>query len=48
MEKIKCPVCGKELVVLNDMVFGFGYKYHYEFWCDECRIDITIGTDKEK
>lgn len=47
MKKINCPICGKELIVLNDMTFGTCYKYYYEFWCDECNIDITVQTDKE-
>lgn len=47
MKKIKCPFCGKELVVLNDVDVGIFYKYRYEFWCDECEIEITIKTDKE-
>ena len=45
MKKIKCPICGRELVVLNDITIGAYYKYYYEFWCDECKIDITIKTD---
>ena len=40
MKKIKCPICGKELVALND---EFGY---YEFWCDDCDIDITVEVHK--
>ena len=47
MKKIKCPVCGKELVVLNDLIFTTYYEYHYEFWCNDCKINIIIKTDKE-
>lgn len=45
MEKIKCPICGKELDILNNDTRGITYNYYYVFWCDECEIDITIQTD---
>lgn len=47
LKKIKCPICGKELIQLNDLIFGTCYKNYYEFWCDECKIDITVRSDKE-
>lgn len=47
MKKIKCPICGKELIRLNDITSDAVYKYYFEFWCDECKIDIIIQTDKE-
>ena len=45
--KIKCPICGKELIHLNSITYGLTYKFYYEFWCDNCKIDITTGTDKK-
>lgn len=39
MKKIKCPICGKELIILND-----DEKY-FEFWCDNCNIDIYIQQE---
>lgn len=47
MKKIKCPICGKELIQLNVLIFETGYEYCYEFWCDDCKINIIIETDKE-
>ena len=43
--KINCPFCGKELIQLNLDTRGRFYKNYYEFWCDECDIEITIETD---
>lgn len=48
MIKINCPFCGKELIQLNLDTRGPTYVNYYEFWCDECYIDISIGTDNEK
>lgn len=45
MIKIKCPFCGKELIQLNFDTKGHFYKNYYEFWCDECYIEITIESD---
>lgn len=42
MEKMNCPVCGKELVKLNT-----GEKKKHDFWCDDCNIDITIEENEE-
>ena len=39
MEKIKCPICGKELIVGNDD------ENYFEFWCDNCNIDIYIQQE---
>ena len=37
INKMYCPVCGKELIRLEP------YKNDkYDFWCDNCGIDITI------
>lgn len=47
MKRIKCPICGKELIQLNDITSDTVYEYYFEFWCDECKIDITVRTDKE-
>ena len=30
MKKINCPICGKELIVLNDITTGTYYKYYYD------------------
>lgn len=43
--KIKCPFCGKELTHLNSITYSPTYDFYYEFWCDDCKIDITMGTD---
>lgn len=45
--KIKCPICGKELVHLNSITHDSMHDFYYEFWCDNCKIDITIGMDKD-
>ena len=37
MKKIKCPICGKELVRLEPFEEDI-----YAFWCDDCNIDIFI------
>jgi len=40
MEYISCPVCGKTLIKLNSD------EYYHEYWCDTCKIDITIKEEK--
>lgn len=41
--KCFCPNCGKELVVLNiDDAENFEYTY-YNYWCDDCNIEVRIG-----
>ena len=42
MKKINCPKCGKELIRLEP----YGENV-YEFWCDDCNIDITIEDNEE-
>ena len=42
MKKFNCPVCNKELVRLEPFVNGV-----YEFWCDDCNIDIVITKNDE-
>ncbi len=42
MRKINCPKCGKELIRLEWFEEGV-----YEFWCDDCNIDITIEDNSE-
>lgn len=42
MKKINCPKCGKELIRLEPYEEGV-----YEFWCDDCNIDITIEENFE-
>ena len=43
INKINCPKCGKELIRLEPFEEGV-----YEFWCDECKIDITIEENEEE
>ena len=43
INKINCPKCGKELIRLEPFEEGV-----YEFWCDECNIDITIEENEEE
>lgn len=42
MKKCNCPVCNKELIRLEPFEKGV-----YEFWCDECNIDITVIKNNE-
>ena len=42
MKKINCLKCGKELIRLEPYDEGV-----YEFWCDDCNIDITIEDNEE-
>ena len=42
MERINCPVCGKELVRLEPFEKGI-----YEYWCDNCNIDVAITNNNE-
>jgi transposase-like protein len=42
MKKCNCPECGKELIRLEPFVNGV-----YEFWCDDCNIDIVIIKNNE-
>ena len=42
MKKIYCPKCGKELIRLEPYEEGV-----YEFWCDDCNIDIVVGENEE-
>ena len=37
-KKLNCPVCGKELIRLEP-----NEDRLYEFWCDDCDIDISIS-----
>lgn len=49
MKKIKCPLCGKELIRLNDIIEdGIMYKYRFDFWCDNCNLEIDIFSDERK
>lgn len=41
MKKNYCPMCGKELIRLEPFKTGV-----YEFWCDECNVDIVITDNK--
>lgn len=43
MKKINCPKCGKELIRLEP----YYEEGVYEYWCDNCNIDITIEDNKE-
>lgn len=42
MKKCNCPECGKELIRLEPFENGV-----YEFWCDDCNIDIVITKNNE-
>lgn len=42
MNKIDCPKCGKTLIRLAPFEEGL-----YEFWCDDCDIDIDITDNNE-
>lgn len=39
LERINCPICGKEVIVLNND------ESYFEFWCDDCNIDIYIQQE---
>lgn len=39
LKRIKCPICEKELSVLNND------ETYFEFWCDDCNIDIYIQQE---
>ena len=41
MKKINCPVCNKELVRLEPFEENV-----YEFWCDDCDVDIVITRNE--
>lgn len=42
MKRFNCPVCGKELIRLEPF-----YKGIFNFWCDNCNIDINITNNNE-
>lgn len=43
-KKLNCPICGKELIRIEPFEDGL-----YEFWCDDCDIDIYISeSDLER
>lgn len=42
MKKNNCPVCNKELIRLEPFE-----KNVYEFWCDDCNIDIVITKNNK-
>lgn len=42
MKKCNCPECNKELIRLEPFEDGV-----YDFWCDNCDIDITITKNDE-
>lgn len=39
LERINCPICGKEVIVLNND------ETYFEFWCDGCNTDIYIQQE---
>lgn len=39
LKRIKCPICEKELIALNND------ESYFEFWCDDCNIDIYIQQE---
>ena len=42
-KRCNCPECGKELIRLEPYETN-----EFEFWCDDCNIDITIVKSTEK
>ena len=36
---IKCPYCEKELIDLSITMVNKGV---YEFWCDDCNVEIYV------
>lgn len=42
MKKISCPICKRELIRLESFEKGI-----YEFWCDNCNMDIVITKNNE-
>lgn len=55
MKYINCPVCGKQLMQLycsNIMIDDVGHGHQrpadkYEFWCDDCDIEVDITVPRE-
>lgn len=45
--KIKCPICGKKLIHFNSITRNLTHNFYYEFWCNDCKMNITISTDKD-
>ena len=39
LERINCPICGKDIIVLNND------ESYFEFWCDDCNVDIYIQEE---
>ena len=51
MRKCNCPMCDKELVLLDFSTEAYGIAenkiglmYHSEFTCEDCNVDIRITT----
>ena len=44
-KKHNCPVCGKELIRLEPYE-ETDEGIEFDYWCDECDIDITITAPK--
>lgn len=51
MKKCNCPMCGKELEVLDFSTESYkitenkyGLMYHSDFTCDDCNVDLRITT----
>lgn len=43
VNKINCPLCGRELIRLEPYEPG-----SYNFWCDDCDVNIDITNDENK
>lgn len=45
-KKHNCPVCEKELIRLEPYEDTSCYVW-FEYWCDNCNIDISIRAPKK-
>ena len=43
MKMLDCPKCGKGLIRLEPILD----EGIYEYWCDDCNIDISIVDNNE-
>lgn len=47
LRSVCCPLCGKTLIDLQNEGIKpeFQTPHYHNFWCDDCRIDITIQEE---